>query len=121
MRPFNIEEAKEGKPVCTRKGRPVNILCYNRKDTNRFIIVALVDYENEELLRTYTIEGKSSCYLHEDDLMMASEKHEGWINVYHGSGIPYPGDHIYDSKEKAFEMRDIYDSYVDSIKIEWEE
>lgn len=29
MKPFDIELAKQGKPVCTRDGRPVKILCYD--------------------------------------------------------------------------------------------
>lgn len=30
MKPFNLEEAKAGRPVCTRKGLPVRILCTDR-------------------------------------------------------------------------------------------
>jgi hypothetical protein len=41
MKPFNIEEAKAGKPVCTRDGRKAYIVCFN--DNNPLIkIIALV-------------------------------------------------------------------------------
>ena len=123
MKPFDIELAKQGKPVCTRDGRPVRILCYDFITPEIYPIVALVKLASgQETIVCYKENG--SQYLGKKerctDLMMASEKKEGWINIYHGSGIPYPEDHIYDSKEKAFEMRDI-DSYVDTILIKWEE
>lgn len=30
MKPFNLEEAKAGKPVCTRTGHDVRIICFDR-------------------------------------------------------------------------------------------
>lgn len=32
MKPFDLELAKAGHPVQTRDGRPVRIICYDRKD-----------------------------------------------------------------------------------------
>lgn len=42
MKPFNLEEAKAGKPVCTRDGRPVRILCFDRQTTDDESIIALL-------------------------------------------------------------------------------
>ena len=30
-KPFNLEEAKAGRPVCTRNGQEVRIICFNAK------------------------------------------------------------------------------------------
>lgn len=46
MKPFDIELAKAGYPVCTRDGRPVRILCFDRKSVDGYSILALV-YEGE--------------------------------------------------------------------------
>ena len=43
MKPFDIELAKAGYPVCTRDGRPVRILCFDRKSVDGYSILALVD------------------------------------------------------------------------------
>lgn len=32
MKPFNLEEAKAGKQVVTKSGRPVRIICWDVKD-----------------------------------------------------------------------------------------
>lgn len=29
-KPFNLEEAKAGRPVCTRNGQEVRIICFNK-------------------------------------------------------------------------------------------
>lgn len=41
MKPFNLEEAKAGKPVCNRMGNDVRIICDNKKDSTGYSIVAL--------------------------------------------------------------------------------
>lgn len=58
-KPFNLEEAMAGKPVCTRTGYPVRILCYDRKRCEH-PIVALWDSLDVygEYVETYTKEGK---------------------------------------------------------------
>lgn len=40
MKPFNLEEAKVGKPVCTRNGRRVEIISFN----NQYINNQDIDY-----------------------------------------------------------------------------
>ena len=36
LKPFNLEAAKQGKPVCTRDGRKARIICFDakRKDSS---------------------------------------------------------------------------------------
>ena len=116
LKPFDIQKAREGKPVCTRDGRKARIICFDRRG-DKFPIVALLDGCNEEhseVAETFTNEGlyeigeKSS-----NDLMMLPEKKEGWVNVYK--------ERIYSTKEEAIEAT--YDgvTYVDTVKVCWEE
>ena len=73
MNPFNFEELKKGKPVCTKDGYPVKILCFDRKST-KYPIVALIDRGVKEELVTYTKEGKYSIADHLNDLVMVTTK-----------------------------------------------
>lgn len=84
-KPFNLEEAKAGRPVCTRNGQEVRIICFNAKSEN-YPIVALVKegYSTQEYLRAYTNEGKvcRNGLMHTLDLVMPLKKKTGWINIY---------------------------------------
>lgn len=85
LKPFNLEAAKAGKPVCTRDGRKARIICFDSKNDLQRPIVALVEDNGKELLYEYTIKGKER-FSHisttgTSDLMMLPEKKEGWINI----------------------------------------
>ena len=111
LKPFDIQKAREGKPVCTRDGRKARIICFDR--VGDFPIVALTDDREykEEGVNLYDINGKGSneCF----DLMMLPERKDGWVNVYK--------ERIYSTKEEAIEAT--YDgvTYVDTVKISWSE
>lgn len=60
MKKFNLKLAKGGAKVCTKSGKEVRILAFDRK-SNNFPIVALI--ENIKLC-CYTLEGK--FYLDKD-------------------------------------------------------
>ena len=114
LKPFDIQKAREGKPVCTRDGRKARIICFDR--VGDFPIVALTDDREykEEGVNLYDINGKGSneCF----DLMMLPEKKEGWVNIYRSQ--------IYDTLERAKEAYKRTcndDNYLQTIKIEWEE
>lgn len=55
MKPFNLEEVKAGKPVCTRDGRKARIVCWDKK--SEFPIIALVEEDEMERCINYTKEG----------------------------------------------------------------
>ena len=78
MKPFNLKEAKKGKPVCTRNGLPVRIVCFDRIN-NSYPIVALIDRGVKEELVTYTNEGKYSIDDHVNDLVMVSNKKVAYV------------------------------------------
>lgn len=121
MKPFNLEEAKAGKPVVTRNGYPAKVIYWDRKD-EKYPIIALVD--KDEDIFEYTIDGRfypseESCL----DLFMASEKREGWMNIYKcNTYIDIRGGGIYHTKEDAISSKGTLNSdYITTIKIEWEE
>jgi len=60
MREFNLEEAKAGKPVCTRYGLNARILCFDRKSHGSvYPIIGLVEYlDGEENVKTWGIDGR---------------------------------------------------------------
>lgn len=125
MKPFNLEEAKQGKPVCNKAGGNVRILCFDRKGED-YPIVALHDNQDgEEFVCFHTSDGRNYKSAESElDLSMKPEKKEGWINVlinasYFGSKT---AGTIYPTKEEA--LKDIgtkSSHYIDTVKIEWEE
>ena len=118
MKPFDLEAAKAGKPVCTRDGRKARIICWDKKGL--VPIVALIEYENSEIFLAYYNNGRHKIRERSDnDLMMLLEKKEGWVNVYNSLGVITFSHNPYDTKEEA--MKDKGKYYVDTVKIEWEE
>lgn len=113
LKPFDLQKAREGKPVCTRDGRKARIICFDAKcaDTP---IVALVSRKNEEeyLFRYY----RNGKFRNDEDsgadLMMLPEKKEGWAVIRRSD--------IYKTEEQAKEV--LLNSRVGVMirKIEWE-
>lgn len=122
---FDLQKAKEGKPVCTRDGRKARIICFDFRDADEICcIIAAVDYGEAEKIHYYDLYGKyrggdSSEY----DLMILPEKKEGWINVYNSLGIITFSHNPFDTEEEALtsEIEFPNKNYIDTIKIEWEE
>ena len=60
MKPFDLEAAKAGAPVCTENGIPVRILCFDRKGSE-FPIIALKDNtDSHESFSTFTKRGEET-------------------------------------------------------------
>ena len=112
MKPFNLEAAKSGKPVCTRDGRPARIICFDMKGEHS--IVALTEEEdNTEKVGWYYDNGKYLSNGEESpiDLMMISEKRTGWTVLRRDVGM-------YVDEESA--KKDCIEDYF-VAKVEWEE
>lgn len=130
LKPFSLEAAKAGKPVCTRNGRKARIVLFDLKDKNYPIAAAVLDSDGDESIRTYTSEG---IYDKDEisglDLMMLPEKREGWMNVYKRKNeyicenecSVSTGIAVYKSKGEAKRNIDKNRIYVNTIKITWEE
>jgi hypothetical protein len=114
MKPFSLEEAKAGKPVCTRDGKDVRIICWDWKNPSSISIIALVKKEKDgESIQKYTKDGRyyadgSDC---DADLFMKPEKHEGWGWLGKSSCVyTTKEDALSNAREGAF-----------LAKVEWEE
>ena len=123
LKPFDLEAARSGKPVCTRDGRKVRIICFDKKDSI-YPIIALVEsqIDNREDLLQYTSTGK---FLEEKecdgrDLMMLPEKHEGWVNVYRDFNVVH-AKNVYETMEEALKNIDGGENRIATVKIEWYE
>ena len=124
MKAFNIKEYLKNplREVVTRDGRPVRIICTDRKGATP--IIALVnDGLSEELGHAFYSDGK--IFSDEDnelDLFFAPEKHEGWIiiNMW-PDGERDTNGIIYDTELDVPNMPPVGGKRVATIKIEWEE
>lgn len=123
MKPFDLEAAKAGKPVCTRDGRKARIICFDTINKGNYPIIALLEDKGYEAVFYYNKDGKCNVGT-ERDLMMLPEKKEGWVNVYKsynvGKKTPCIAS-IYPTKEEAKKSSVVGLDYVDTVKIEWEE
>lgn len=78
--PFDAEQAKQGKSVCTKDGRPVRILCYDRDDV--LPIVALIrQWNGEQSVATYTTEGVAETGNNVDNLVIIGVERKGYVAV----------------------------------------
>lgn len=50
LKPFDLEAAKAGKPVCTRDGRKARIICFDAK-CNKPIVALIYDCNKETVLQ----------------------------------------------------------------------
>ena len=124
MRPFNLDEylKNPSRKVVTRDGLNARIICTDRKDL-KFPIVALIETKSGgEFLQYYT---KNGTYYIDDlcdaDLLFLSEKHEGWINLHKNEQGRVFSSYIYQTEEEAEKYGIGNDSYITTVKIEWED
>lgn len=105
------------KPVMTRDGRPARIICTDRK--GEYPILALID-DNDgfEGIAIYFANGKNRTKDTPNDLVNAPTKRSAWINIYRNTNIAL---FRHDSEEAAYNRGASSESYVNTIKIEWEE
>ena len=113
LKPFNLEAAKSGKPVCTRDGRKARIICFDVKG-DICPIIALVEENGMEVTKSYDMNGRAN-YKNADnyDLMMLPEKKDGWAVIRRSD--------IYENEEQAKEA--LLNSHTAMMvrKITWEE
>ena len=125
MKQFDLQEFLKNptRPIVTRDGHDVRIICTNRIDKTHSILALLFEDEDRDREVVYQYTAKGEYYAHASsphDLCFAPIKKEGWINVYRGNGgcNTFVCNRIFATKEEARrEKRDI----IATIKIEWEE
>lgn len=123
LKPFDLQKAKEGKPVCTRDGRKARILCYDFKQNKEYpILVAVENKDGKECALLYSNDGISEMYKSSNnELMLLPKKKEGWVNVYKKEQNRYVKE-IFPDKETAINsISEKSREYMGTIKVEWEE
>ena len=127
MEKFNLEKylANPSRKVVTRDGKNVRILCTDRKLDSKEVVGLTMNNDGTEGLLSWSKQGKSlSLNDSSFDLFFASEKHEGWVNLYKwlGKEYTYHMGNVYNSKAEAENgsSNNNY-KYVATIRIEWEE
>lgn len=116
LKPFDIQKARAGKPVCTRDGRKARVLCYDFKQNEEYpILVAVENKDGKECALLYSNDGISEMYKSSNnELVMLPEKKEGWVNIYDDMKM-------YTSEERAKIGISTERNYITTTKVEWEE
>ena len=119
MKAFNLEEylKNPSQKLITRDGRTVRrILCTDAR--GGYPVIALVDCGDYDSAFSYTKDGKHIEYKSSSsDLFFASEKHEGWVNVYRDFDDMMCGS-VFATEEDA---KCNAKTAIATVKIEWEE
>ena len=124
LKPFDIQKAREGKPVCTRDGRKVRIICFNRLSGSREMPVVFLLKDIDKGVEHVVTCTRDGCYYPGEaksdlDLMMCPVKRTGYINIYDNNRVC---EQIFETEEKAkIAGNSTPDKYIQTIKIEWEE
>lgn len=115
MKPFDIELAKKGHPVCTRDGRKARILCFDRKDPHYPIVALVEDISGDEDLVIYHGTGQyEELCKSDEDLVLYTEMNIGYINIYDENTV---NPVIYRTEEEAKKIAD--SNIKETIKIEY--
>lgn len=112
LKDFDLEAAKANKPVCTRDGKKVRIVCFDKVGV--YPIIALVQEESMETCHFYSQDGKCADSGTNYDLMILDEKKKGYVNIY--------SNMIHDTLEDADRVRKNVnnDNYLYTLEVEWE-
>ena len=124
LKPFDLEAAKSGKPVCTRDGRKARIICFDLQSIEKTPIVAAVQVtDKQEVISHYYEDGRQFVDGISDlDLMMLPEKKERWVNIYRNEKGEYWSEQIiFSTKKEATDFVHDHAQYVTTVKITWEE
>ena len=119
LKPFDLEAAKAGKPVCTRDGRKARIICFDAKRKDGKNIMALIpskEYPGFEDLVAYPNNGNyHGGHENDGDLMMLPEKKEGWVNIYNRNRPRTSSENCYImTGVSVFETKEGAISYIDN-------
>ena len=113
LKPFDIQKAREGKPVCTRDGAKARIICFDAKSDAPIIALITTD-DGTEITFDYLSDGTFFNSENPDnDLMMLPEKRSGWAKIRKDVNL-------YNTKEEADRKMIGNDEYV-TAKVCWEE
>ena len=119
MKPFSLDEylKNPSKKLVTKEGKTVKrILCTDAR--GGYPVIALVDCGDYDSAFSYTKDGKHIEYKSSSsDLFFATEKHEGWVNVYREFDDMMCGS-VFATEEDA---KCNAKTAIATVRIEWEE
>ena len=81
MKPFNLEAAKRGEPICTKDGKRATFIAYIPECAEHMRV--LVHIHERMYVNTYNESGLTFPEeSRNDDLFMAPRKRTVWLNIY---------------------------------------
>ena len=112
------------KPVQTRDGNPVRLVCTDRK--GKYSLIGLVQKGAAETIHTWSTDGSRFDIpgTSDTDLVNAPIMHHGWINLFRNG--PEDGDcctsgPVWPNKYAAELAGKAHQNFVAAIKVKWEE
>ena len=125
LKSFDIQKAREGKPVCTRDGRKARIICFDSNGGRPIVALVTECDDEEEIPYKYHCDGSYNCQSipSDNDLMMLPEKKKGWINIIktQDGGYCCKGEVHSDYNDAFLENINALDNRGITVKIEWED
>lgn len=122
MKQFSLEEylKNPNKKVIIRSGLPVRIVCTDMKSI--MPIIALLPITNDEEAVYYYYPNGRYCSNVKGgrDLMFASIKKKGWVNLFKNNSTIITGE-VYNTEAEAKSAILCKYTYISTAKIEWEE
>lgn len=117
MKPFNLQEALEGKSVITRDGHKITSIHHFKHSESTHPVYAHI--EGSSRVEKFNVEGKwsaSGTLTHELDLFMEDEEY--WINVYwDAENRRIWTIRLWESEEKALAGRDKGNQCLATLKV----
>jgi hypothetical protein len=113
MKPFNLLEAKAGKPLVTRDGKKVLELRVFNTDVERPLIAVI-----EKKIFAFDLNGKFNPSQDTgSDLFMALEKKSIWVNVYNDGDSLCLSKVKFDTQEECLRNITRKSQYIKTIEI----
>ena len=124
MKQFNLQEYLKNpdRHIVTRDGKNAKIICTDGSNKT-YPIFALIQNEEGKDVLSYTNDGMNvKGYESPFDLFFATEKKNGWVNLYKsGTNVIFGSNRPYNSEELAKDNIMCAFDYLTTIKIDWEE
>ena len=119
MREFNLEEAKAGKPVCTRDGREVIEVTTIGNSVIGYRVLGRVLQNRESFFTTWTSKGKYFSYVQQEsklDLFMVDECSD---DKGHGKKSVYVPKRVRDREDEKMDVLvtiEVIEGYLEEMK-----
>lgn len=132
MKPFDLEAAKRGAPLCTVDGRDARIVCWDLKGWSNPILALVQEKDGTEEIYSYNLEGEWSSTLDvrttRHDLAIKTVHHKNWVVLVRlkCSGAVNVVPETFESEDYAREWADksvdkMYYEVVGISPVEWED